>query len=156
VPTKRKQKELYIFLLYSSNNTIQVNNIFFLDFFFGNKNETSINYRRVTRFQQTNNVRMIASLTERNRLKIPRIFSSLSFPQLKSSSLGATTSILLMFRPSQHIISNFMILDAVSPILYFQFFMSFLMSFSHLFFVLPSGLLNNGFHLCTSFYHSVF
>jgi hypothetical protein len=43
----------------------------------------------------------------------------------------------------------FTILDAVSPILYFRFFMSFLMSSSHLFFYLPSGILNTGFHLYT-------
>jgi hypothetical protein len=34
--------------------------------------------------------------------------------------------------------------------------MSFLMSSSHLFFGLPSGLLNIGFHLYTFFYHSFF
>ena len=51
-----------------------------------NKNETSVNFRRVTRFQQTNNVGMIASLTEHNKQKIPRIFSSLIFPYLISFS----------------------------------------------------------------------
>jgi hypothetical protein len=40
--------------------------------------------------------------------------------------------------------------------LIFSFFMSFLMSSSHLFFGPPSGLLNIGFHLCTFFYHSFF
>jgi hypothetical protein len=38
----------------------------------------------------------------------------------------------------------------------FSFFMSFLMSSSRLFFGLPSGLVNIGFHLYTFFYHSLF
>jgi hypothetical protein len=42
-----------------------------------------------------------------------------------------------------------MILDAVSPILYFQFFHVILMSSSHLYFGLPSGLRNIVFHLYT-------
>jgi len=38
----------------------------------------------------------------------------------------------------------------------FSFFMSFIMSSSHLFFGLPSGCFNIGFQLYTFFYHSLF
>jgi hypothetical protein len=38
----------------------------------------------------------------------------------------------------------------------FSFFMSFIMSFSHLFFGLPSGSVNIGFHIYTVLYYSLF
>jgi hypothetical protein len=49
---------------------------------FGNKNETSINYRPEIRFQQTNNVGMIFGSTKHNTYTITRNFSSLNFPHL--------------------------------------------------------------------------
>jgi hypothetical protein len=41
--------------------------------FFGNKNETLINYKPVTIFQQRNHVEMILSLIENNKYKNPEI-----------------------------------------------------------------------------------
>jgi hypothetical protein len=59
---------------------------------------------------------------------------------------------LWMFWPSEHIISNLLWsrLQLVQFFI-FSFFISFLMSSYHLFFGLPSGLLNIGFHLYTFF-----
>ena len=66
------------------------------------------------------------------------------------SSLGATTSIFECFGPLSIWFPLITILDAASPIPYFQF-MSFLMSSSHLFFGLPCGRIDIGFHLRTFF-----
>ena len=59
--------------------------------FFVCRNETLINYRRVTRFQQTNNLAIIPSLIENNKYKISRNVSSVIFPHL--ISFAHTTNI---------------------------------------------------------------
>ena len=68
-----------------------------------------------------------------------------------SSPPGGTTSIFECVGLLNLWFPVIAILDAASLVLYFQLLMSFLMSSSHLFFGLPSGFIDIGFHLHTLF-----
>jgi len=77
------------------------------------------------------------------------------FPSSSSSSLGATTSIVECFDLLNIQFPIIAILDAASPILYFQFLHDFSYVIFPSIFVLPNVLVKIGFHLHT-FNHSVF
>jgi hypothetical protein len=74
---KGKKKRNLFFLIYTSYEISNEQRIHFL-ILFGNKIETTITDSRLSRIQQTKMEGMFASLTERNKYKIPE-FSPLSF-----------------------------------------------------------------------------